>query len=181
MKALYALFAVACLALVAAPASAEVIERDADHFVLQYKVGMETTPEDVYGAIAEVGQWWNGAHTYSGKASNLSLTLEPGACFCEALPDGSTFEHGRVVEADPDLGVLLDAPLGPLKGKATMARLSIGWSGTDMGWEVVMTYVVRGPGLGAYADAVDSVMGDQYGRFIHFVEYGEPPADEPAA
>lgn len=181
MKAFHALFAAACLAMAAAPASAEVVERDADHFVLRYKVGLETTPEDVYAAIGEVGQWWNGAHTYSGKASNLTLPLEVGACFCEALPDGTTFEHGRVLETDPNLGTLLDAPLGPLKGKATWARLSIGWSGADAGWDVVMTYVVRGPGVGVLADAVDAVMADQYGRFIHFVEYGEPPADEPEA
>lgn len=180
MKAPYVLFAAAWLALAAVPASAEVIERDADHFVLQFKAGIETTPEDIYGSIADVGQWWNSAHTYSGKASNLSLTLEPGACFCEALDDGAIFEHGTVVEADPDLGILLDAPLGPLKGKATMARLSIGWTAGTGGWEVVMTYVVRGPGIGAWADGVDAVMGDQYARLLYFVEYGAPPADDPA-
>jgi hypothetical protein len=104
------------LALVATACAAEVIEKDADHFVLRYSVGLETTPDDIYGAIGEVGQWWNGAHTYTGDARHLTLPLNVGACFCEAMPDGTNFEHGRVVEADPNLGVLLDAPLGPLKG-----------------------------------------------------------------
>ena len=176
MKTLLTAVFAACLALAAAPSSAEVVERDADHFVLRYEVGLETTPEDIYGSISHVGEWWNAAHTYSGKASNLTLPLEAGACFCEALPDGTAFEHGRVLQADPETGVLLDAPLGPLKGKATFARLGIGWSTADRGTVVVMTYVVRGPGLGAFADAVDAVMHDQYVRFMHFVEYGEAPA-----
>jgi hypothetical protein len=160
------------LALVATACAAEVIEKDADHFVLRYSVGLETTPDDIYGAIGEVGQWWNGAHTYTGDARHLTLPLNVGACFCEAMPDGTNFEHGRVVEADPNLGVLLDAPLGPLKGKATKADWSIGWTDGNRGWELVMTYVVRGPGIGAFAEPVDGVMHDQFGRLAHYIEYG---------
>jgi hypothetical protein len=169
------------LSLAATAASAEVIEKDADHFVLRYSVGLETTPEDIYGAIAEVGQWWNPAHTYSGDSANLTLPLNVGACFCEALKDGTNFEHGIVVEADPDLGVLLAAPLGPLKGKTTRADWSISWSDGNRGYELIMTYVVRGPGVGAFAEPVDGVMHDQFGRLAHFIEYGPAAPDaEPA-
>lgn len=167
------------LALSTTPAAAEVVERGADHFVLRFELGLETTPEDIYAAIGDVGRWWDGAHTYSGDAANLTMPLEVGACFCEALPDGTAFEHGRVVQADPETGVLLEAPLGPLKGRATTAQWSIGWSGANRGYALVMTYVVRGPGLGAFADPVDGVMGGQFSRLAHYVEYGEPPA--PAA
>lgn len=170
------LLAAAALALAATPAAAEVIERSADHFVLRYETGLETTPEDIYGAVGHIGQWWDSAHTYSGDAANMTLPLETGACFCERLADGTTFEHGRVVTADPQTGVLLDAPLGPLKGKATRADLSIRWSGANAGWTLVMTYVVRGPGVGAWADGVDAVMQGQYARLLHYVEYGEAPA-----
>lgn len=180
MRTLIAALFAGCLALAAVPASAEVVERDADHFVLRFEVGLETTPEDIYGSIGDIGRWWNSAHTYGGKASNLTLPLQAGACFCEALPDGATFEHGRVLEADPETGVLLEAPLGPLKGKTTMARWSIGWSQGNAGWTLVMTYVVRGPGVGVLADPVDAVMQDQYVRLTHYIEYGEAPADEPA-
>lgn len=169
------LAAAATLAL-AMPAAAEVVERSADHFVLRYEVGLETTPEDIYGAVGEVGKWWDSAHTYSGDAANLTLPLVVGACFCERLADGTEFEHGRVTAADPETGVLLAAPLGPLKGKTTRADLSIGWSAANRGWTLVMTYVVRGPGVGAWADGVDAVMQVQYGRLMHFVEYGEAPA-----
>jgi hypothetical protein len=162
-------------------APAEVIEKDADHFVLRYSVALETTPEDIYGAVGEVGQWWDPAHTYSGDAHNLTLPLEVGACFCEALKDGASFEHGRVVQADPNLGVLLAAPLGPLKGKTTKADWSIGWSGGNRGYELIMTYVVRGPGIGAFAEPVDGVMQTQFGRLARFIEYGPDVPADPAA
>lgn len=167
------LFIAAALALIAAPAAAEVVERSADHFVLRYETGLETTPEDIYAAVGDVSHWWAGSHTYSGVSANLSMPLEAGACYCEALADGTTFEHGRVLQADPGTGVLLEAPLGPLKGRTTMARWSIGWSPASRGWTLVMTYRVRGTGVGAFADAVDGVMGQQYGRLTHLIEYGE--------
>ncbi len=179
--AAFATVAVLALSAFATAAPAEVIEKDADHFVLRYSMALETTPEDIYGAIGDVGQWWDSAHTYSGDARNLTLPLEVGACFCEALADGKTFEHGRVVAADPETGVLLDAPLGPLKGKATTAQWSLGWSGIAGGWEMVMTYVVRGPGLGAFAEGVDGVMQGQFSRWVRFAEYGPDVPDAEAA
>lgn len=172
---LKSLFIARALTLLASPAAAEVVERGPDHFVLRYETGLETTPEDIYGSIGDIGQWWDSAHTYSGDARNMTLPLEVGACFCERLADGSDFEHGRVVAADPETGVLLNAPLGPLKGKTTRADLSIGWSGANAGWTLVMTYVVRGEGVGAWADGVDAVMQGQYTRLTHYVEYGETP------
>ena len=33
--------------------------------------------------------------------------------------------------------------------------------------------VIEGPGLGAYADAVDGVMGAGFARFTRYLEYGE--------
>lgn len=157
-------------------AAAEVVDRGPDHFVLRHSVTLETATDDIRRAVGDVGAWWDGAHTYSGKASNMTLALTPGGCFCEAEVDGATFEHGRVASFDPETGVRLDAALGPLNGKATTADWSIGWTGASGGQEVVMTYVVRGPGLGAWADGVDTVMTIQFNRLARFIEYGEPAA-----
>ena len=168
------LLAAAVLALTATPAAAEVVERSADHFVLRYAVALEASPADFIDALEHIGEWWNPAHTYSGNSRNLSLALDPGTCFCEAMPDGSAFDHGGVYEYDPGTGVLIDAALGPLRGKTTLSNWSIGWTGANRGTELVMSYVVRGEGLGAMADGVDSVMGEQFQRMVHFVEYGEP-------
>lgn len=163
----------AAFALAASPASAEVVERSADHFVLRYAVALEASPEDFIDALEHIGEWWNPAHTYSGDARNLSLALDPGTCFCEAMPDGSTFDHGGVYEYDPGTGVLIDAALGPLRGKTTLSNWSIGWTGANRGSELVMSYVVRGDGVGAMADGVDAVMDDQFQRMVRFIEYGE--------
>ncbi len=165
------------VALFATPVAAQVIERSDDHFALRYEIDLDSPPDDLWTALGEVGVWWDPAHTYSGDASNMSLVLEPGGCFCERLADGTDFEHGRVVESDRETGVLLDAPLGPLKGKAETARWSIGWTGSPLGggWRLVITYGVRGPGVGAWADGVDAVMRGQYGRLTHFLHYGEAP------
>jgi hypothetical protein len=167
-----ALIAAVVLALAATPAAAEVVARTADSFTLSFDVNIETTPGDVVLALENVGLWWDGAHTYSGEATNLSLSLEPGGCLCEALPDGATFEHGHVRTLDDDR-LRLDAPLGPLKGKATRADLTFSWPETRQGTALTMTFVVEGPGLGALADAVDGVMSGQFARLARFVEYGE--------
>lgn len=176
MKLLFAAILSAAVAL-ASPASAEVVERGADHFILRYQAALEASPEDLIGAVKHIGAWWNPAHTYSGDADNLSMALAPGACFCERLADGSVFEHGAVHEYDAATGVLIHAALGPLHGKAERADWSIGWTGSDGGRGLVMTYVVQGPGLGALAGPVDQVMGEQFQRLVHFVEYGEPPPE----
>ncbi len=159
--------------LSAVPAAAEVVERHADGFTLRFEVAMETTPEDLLGSLGQIGKWWDGAHSYSGDAINMTLVMEPGGCFCEALADGVAFEHGRVVSVDPATGVRLNAPLGPLKGKTTRADLAFGWAGAQGGQMVVMTFVVEGPGLGAFADPVDGVMGGAFARYVRYVEYGE--------
>ena len=161
--------------LMATGASAEVVSRTADGFVLRYEVAVETTPDDAWVAVGEVGRWWNGAHTYSGTATNMTLPLQVGGCLCEALADGTIFEHGRVTRADPQAGVAIDAPLGPLKGKATRADLDLTWANEGRGLKLAMTFTVEGPGLGAFAGPVDGVMGDQFARWVHYVETGETP------
>ena len=166
--------AAVALACLTTPAAAEVVERSADHFVLRYESITEGPMEDLPGVVGDLPRWWDPAHTYSGKADNLSISPAVGACFCERLDDGSVFEHGRVQAWDAGTGVLLHAALGPLNGKTTQADWSIGWTGGQPGVRVVMTYVVRGDGLEAYADAVDGVMQTQFDRMIRYLEYGEP-------
>ncbi|WP_420477833.1 hypothetical protein [Brevundimonas sp. FT23028] len=172
---LKSLFIAGALALLASPAAAEVVERSADSFTLRYARSMETSAGDIVMALESIGDWWDSAHTYSGDASNLSIRLEPGACLCERLADGSFFEHGRVILLDDD-HLSLNAPLGPLKGRTSKAELTFSWpdaGATDV--TVVMTFRVEGTGVGAWADGVDAVMQGQYARLIHHVEYGETP------
>lgn len=157
----------------AVPAAAEVVERHADGFTLRFAVPVETSAGDVVLALEDIGGWWDGAHTYSGDAANLSLAFEPGGCFCETLPDRSLFEHGRVVAVD-DNQLVLNAPLGPLKGLATRSDLTFSWPDAGIKTMATLTFVVEGSGLGNMADPVNGVLDIQFSRLVHYVEYGEP-------
>lgn len=150
----------------AVPAHAEVTERHADGFTLRMSTSVNAGWGQAFFAVGDVARWWNAEHSYSGDAANLSMELRPGACFCEAMPDGTTFEHGRVVAIDQRREVRLDAPLGPLKGMATRADLVFGWNNTIGADQVLtLTYVVEGEGLGGFADPVDQVLTDQFQRW----------------
>jgi uncharacterized protein YndB with AHSA1/START domain len=149
-----------------APARAEVTDRHADGFTLRMSAPVRAGWGQAFIAVGAVDQWWNADHTYSGDASNLSLRLEVGACFCEQLADGTTFEHGRVVAVDQRREVRLTAPLGPLNGLATSAVLVFGWNNTIGADQILtLTYVVEGEGLGAFAEPVDQVLTDQFTRW----------------
>lgn len=167
---LNALIAGAALALIAAPASAEVFEKHDDAFVLMFEAAVDRPPDAIYGAIGQISRWWESSHTYSGDAANLSLILEPGGCWCEAMADGSTFEHGRVVVANPARMVGLNAPFGPLKGVATKSDFVLTWRAEGGGvWTLRALYVVEGPGLGAMAEPVDSVMQIQFDNLVELI------------
>ena len=159
---------------VGTPASADVVARHADGFTLRYGVALETTPDDILTALGNLPNWWDGAHTYSGSADNLSMSLAPGGCWCEALADGKTFEHARVVSVDPAGKVVMNAPLGPLSGTATRADLTYSWAPEDRAWRVTVDFAVEGPGLGGMADAVDGVMQAGFERLARYIETGKP-------
>jgi len=168
-----ALFATAFVA-VAAPAYAEVVSRSADGFTLRFAVGVEAAPEDVVTAVSELPQWWDPAHTYTGDAVNLSMAFEEGGCWCEKLADGTVFEHAVVTGIAADR-VTMTAALGPLHDKATKAELTFGSEPENRGRLVTVDFVVEGPGLGAMADGVNTVMDQAFDRLIHQIEYAEPP------
>ncbi len=169
-----ALIAVAAT-LAASPAGAEVISRSADGFVLRFAVGVEAAAGDVVSAVSELPQWWDPAHTYTGDSANLSLAFEEDGCWCEALADGTVFEHAVVTRITADR-VIMKAALGPLHGKATRADLTFGSEPENRGRRVTVDFVVEGARIAAMADAVDTVMDQAFDRLIHHIEYGEPPA-----
>ena len=91
----------------------------------------------------------------------------------------SPFDH-------PVLGGLLGdeemaAALGFEAELAAMAAFEVALAEAEAGQEgdetgVVMLFVVEGPGLGAYADAVDAVMRGQHERLLRLIETGSPTA-----
>lgn len=166
------LITAAALLLVAPPVSAEVIARTADSFTLRYQSAVETAPGDIVSAMTRVDAWWDGAHSYSGDANNLSIDMTPGGCWCERLANGTDFRHATVLGVEPDR-LAFNAPFGPLNGKTTRADFTVAWPGETGHRTVTWIMIVEGPGLGAYADAVDSVMAAGFGRFTRYLEDGE--------
>src|SRR3712207_5341230 len=86
-------------ALGASPASAEVVSSHPTGFHVRHKVTVAAAPPAAFANFAAIGRWWNPDHSYSGKASALSLDAKSGGCFCETLPTGGV-EHMRVAHVN---------------------------------------------------------------------------------
>jgi uncharacterized protein YndB with AHSA1/START domain len=173
----------ALLLLVSMKASAEVVEKSADHFLIGFSAQVAAPPAKVYVAISEVSHWWSAEHTWSGKAGNLSLKAEAGGCFCERWEQGSV-EHGRVIMAIKNALLRLDASLGPLQEYALSGVLNFQLKPTDNDTtELDVDYRVNGSsasGLDQFAPAVDEVLAAQIDRLLRYIDTGNPEADEDA-
>ncbi|MDP1631085.1 MAG: SRPBCC domain-containing protein [Caulobacter sp.] len=164
------------IGLTAAPAHAEVKATWAAGFRLEDRVTIAASPEAVWEALGRIGGWWDGAHSYSGDAANMTMPLRPGGCFCEALPGGGV-KHGEVIMVLPGKALRIAAALGPLQEEGVSAALTFTLTpAADGGTEVVMTYNVGGarPEIVAIAPVVDGVVGGQLVRLKALVETGAP-------
>lgn len=157
-------------------ARAEVVDKGPSHFRLKFTQPIAAPPEKVFKALGEVGQWWDGAHSYSGKASNMTMPLTANACFCEALPGGGGVRHGVVEAVLPNQLVRVDAALGPLQDEGVSAALTFNLKAKDGGTELVTTYNVGGARdfVVSIAPAVDGVLGGAVQRLKRYVETGKP-------
>src|SRR4051812_6165530 len=94
--------------LMAWPATAEVVSASSNGFEVRETVNLAVPPGIAFQSFAELPNWWDPDHTYSGKSENLSLNLNPGGCFCERFPDGGGgVEHMRVTMVEPGKHVIL--------------------------------------------------------------------------
>jgi len=165
------LLIVAALAAAAGPAAAEVTARSADAFTLTYEQPVTASAEAVLEAIGRPAAWWSDAHTYSGSASNITVDLRPGGCWCEALPGGGV-KHGEAVLVWPEQRMVrFDAPFGPLQSIGADAVLTMTWVDDEGGGRILKwSFVVTGPGVGAMADPVDGVLAEQFERLANHLE-----------
>ena len=166
------------LSLVATSATAEVVEQRPDGFRLESRAVIETgTPEAAWAALVRIGDWWSDSHTYSGDASNLSLQLRPGGCFCEQLDNGGGIEHLRVTYLQPGERVVMTGGLGPLLYEATTGVMDVKIERIAGGSRITMDYKVAGFAKGGAAELapiVDKVLGDQMKRLRVYAAGGAP-------
>jgi hypothetical protein len=162
-------FVAAAALLIASPATAEVVSSGEHGFEIRQSAIVPLPPRDAMNAFANVGAWWDGSHAYSGNASNLSMSLQPGGCFCERLPGGGGIEHLRVTYVDPGKRVVLTGSLGPLLFQATAGVMDIQFQPVGSGSRVSLTYKVAGfanGGADKLAPLVDRVLGGQVARYV---------------
>lgn len=152
---------------------AEVVSSAANGFEVRAVRVVAATPEQTWAMLGRIGEWWDPDHTYSGKATNMSLELKAGGCFCETIPAGSRagnggptaadggVEHGRVAMAMPHVALTLDAALGPILDEGAAGRLKWSLKAVEGGTEVTQTYIVGGyirGGADRFAPHVDKVL-----------------------
>lgn len=155
-------------------AAAEVKDSSAIGFTVQDTVFIAADPNDVYHAlVADIGSWWDSAHTFSGNARNLSIDDKAGGCFCEKLENGGSVRHLEVVFADPGKTLRLIGGLGPLQAMAVTGSMTWSLSKTDTGTNVKVIYSVGGyrpGGLQKLASLVDKVIFEQLKRLKEYME-----------
>ena len=155
-----------------APAAAEVVSASANGFEISHTVNLVQKPAIAFSAFGNVGGWWDGEHTYSGEAKNLSLALSPGGCFCERFPGGGGIEHMRVTYLDPGKRIVLTGSLGPLLYEATSGVMDVQVKSQASGSQLILNYRAAGFHKGngaALAPLVDKVLAEQMKRYRAFV------------
>lgn len=154
----------AALAAAGPNAEAAVKSSSAAGFEVESRHVVKAAPERVFAALGQIGSWWSSQHSYSGAASNMSLGLNAGDCFCERLADGGSVQHMRVVFAQPGRMLRLQGGLGPLQQEAALGTLTFTLKPVAGGTEIIQTYVVGGyvrGGADKFAAAVDKVLAEQ--------------------
>jgi uncharacterized protein YndB with AHSA1/START domain len=163
------------LAAAALPCRAEVSGVSAAGFTSAFAFPIAAEPEAIFRAVGQLPRWWTDAHTWSGKAANMSVDLYAGGCWCERWGDGQSVMHGHVVLVQPASVLRLNAALGPLQELAVSGVLTFVATKSDGQTRLRVTYRVAGApeaGLEKLAPLVDSVLGDQVKRLKSFVETG---------
>jgi uncharacterized protein YndB with AHSA1/START domain len=166
-----------CVAALAGPSRAETSNVSPTGFIATFREEAKASPDEVWQAIVQLPRWWSDAHTYSGKASNLSLETLAGGCWCERLGDGQSAQHGHVILVQPGRVIRMNASLGPLQDLAVNGVLTIVTSAQEGKTFLRLTYRVSAnadAGLDKLAPAVDQVLVVQYRRLKSLAESGKP-------
>ena len=161
----------AVAAVLAAPARAEVVSATANGFEIRHVVSTVVPQPAAFDAFGRVAQWWSKDHSYSGDSANLSLSLEPGGCFCERLAGGGGVEHMRVAYVAPGERLVLTGSLGPLLYEATAGVMDVKVERIAGGSRLTLNYRVAGfarGGADRLAPLVDQLLGEQMARLRKF-------------
>ncbi len=172
MKPYRFLAPLACL-LLPLSAVAEVTSAGRNGFSLRIETVSHASPEISYEAFVAIQRWWNVAHSYGGKAENLSLSVSPGGAFLEKLDNGGFVRHLEVIYANPGKEIRFLGGLGPLQPMGLDGAMIIQFEPFGKGSKTIMTYNVSGyssQGLQALAPVVDKVQAGQMQRHAAYAD-----------
>lgn len=179
----------------AAPAAAEVVQSSAGHFVTRDTATVKAAPKAAWLTLIAPGDWWDDAHTWSGKAANMSIVPQGGGCFCERLPEkdsaseiglSGSAQHMTVVMAEPMKVLRMRGALGPLQSEPVDGVLTITMQpekasgGTKIVWEYVVDGHMRFE-VDKISKAVDGVMSQQLGHLADKLGRADAAPAKPAA
>lgn len=160
---------------------AEVLDEAPGGFTIEHRVTVPVVRMAAWDSFVNgVGSWWHSDHTMSGDAGNLYIDATPLGCFCEKLADNAGLVHLQVTFANPGVMLRLSGGLGPLGLMGVAGNLTVEFEqqADDPGKTVVtMQYAVggyRAGGLAPLAAPVDSVLGQQIGRFAAYAGNRDP-------
>src|ERR1700743_3991571 len=86
--------------------------------VVSFQLHVKGSAANAYTAVTHPETWWNGEHSYSGSASNMSLDPVAGGCWCENLAARGSVQHMRVLAAIPGSLPPLTGRLGAVQAEA---------------------------------------------------------------
>ena len=161
--------AVSLLILLAAalPVQAEVLASAPAGFTVRESFQSAAPPAKIWATLLAPSRWWDDAHTWSGKAANMTFEPKAGGCWCETLPNGGSVRHMTVDFLDPERTLRLRGELGPLGSMAVTGVMGVTIVTSDVGNTVTLTYQVSGfvpLELQSVAGDVDAVLTDQMAR-----------------
>ena len=149
--------------LLAAPASAEVIESASGGFATHDGALVSADRAAVWEALIHPEEWWS--HTWSDDSANLSLDTRAGGCFCETIPAGDVWpagsvEHMRVIGVMPGAMLRMSGALGPLQSEGLLGTLTVTLEDVEQGTRITWEYVIGGQArfpAAQFAPVVDGV------------------------
>jgi uncharacterized protein YndB with AHSA1/START domain len=158
----------------------EVLDSEPNGFSLSTEVTIAAPRAEVWeAAVGGIGHWWNGEHSISGDASNMSIDPVAQGCFCEAIGAHASVVHLTVTFVNPGVLLRLTGGLGPLGLMGVNGNMVWEFFDTEDGTRVRFGYAVGGyrpGGLDALAAPVDGVITEALTRLKRYVETGSPDA-----
>ena len=164
------------LATMASPAQAAVIKSAPDGIVSESSAVIGVKPARRGRALTNWSNWWDKAHSYSGKAEAIHLDPRGSGLLLERW-DKNSVQHAVVLSAVAPSSLRMSGGFGPLQALPVNAILEFSLRSEGSGTRLTMTYRVAGTAannLDTLAVPVDNVMSEGFSRLLNYAATGKP-------